>query len=340
MAKGRKPQANARGPEPAPKSRAALYWAIAVAAAAVLVYVNALGNDFVLDDIRLIRDNERIRALASIPHLFASTYWGAQGPQALYRPLVLASYALNYAVHGLDASGYIGVNIALHASVCLLLFALVRALGGSLLAAGLTGIAFAVHPIHTEAVAGHFRTAGVAGSAVVPGGAASASTRACRRPGRPPLSRGRARLLCVRTPVEGKRDDAAARHAGDGRARAGAATRRTAGNPAVASCAGLSADARRCDRIPRRPARDPRRYRHRRQCDRAARQPTCADHDLTVRRRARRDLGTIADDGVRRVHRLRAPAGVAGAPVAGLFLQSDSSRDERARPSISSPASH
>lgn len=131
-----------------------MYWAIAVAAAAVLVYVNALGNDFVLDDIRLIRDNDRIRDVANIPHLFASTYWGAQGAQALYRPLVLATYALNYAVHGLSAPGYIAVNIALHATICLLLFALVRVLGGSLLAAAVTGIAFAVHPVHTEAVAG------------------------------------------------------------------------------------------------------------------------------------------------------------------------------------------
>ena len=36
----------------------------------------------------------------------------------------------------------------------LLLFALVRGIGGSLVAAGITGIAFAVHPVHTEAVTG------------------------------------------------------------------------------------------------------------------------------------------------------------------------------------------
>jgi protein O-mannosyl-transferase len=121
---------------------------------AILCYVNAVGNEFVLDDTRLIRDNLRIRTLANVPHLFASSYWDLSGPQALYRPLVLVSYAFNYAIHGLSPSGYTVVNIALHAAVSLLLFALVRAIGGSLFAAGVAGIAFAVHPVHAEAVAG------------------------------------------------------------------------------------------------------------------------------------------------------------------------------------------
>lgn len=131
-----------------------LPWAIAVGVAAVLVYANAFGHDFALDDIRLIRDNVRIRALADVPQLFASSYWGTQGAQALYRPLVLASYALNYAAHGLSTDGYTAVNVALHAGVSLLLVALVRALGGSVAAAGVTGMLFAVHPVHTEAVTG------------------------------------------------------------------------------------------------------------------------------------------------------------------------------------------
>ena len=136
------------------KRRTALSWALAVGVSAVLCYVNAVGNDFVLDDTRLIRDNLRIRSLANVPHLFASSYWDVAGPQALYRPLVLVSYAVNYAMHGLSPSGYTAVNIALHAAVSLLFFALVRAIGGSLLAAGVAGIAFAVHPVHTEAVTG------------------------------------------------------------------------------------------------------------------------------------------------------------------------------------------
>jgi tetratricopeptide (TPR) repeat protein len=131
-----------------------VYWAIAIVAAAILVYANAIGNAFVLDDTRIIRDDLRIRSLANIPGLFASPYWDLEGANALYRPLVLVSYAINYALHGLSTSGYSIVNIALHAGVSLLLFLIVRAIGGSLVAAGVAGLAFAIHPVHTEAVAG------------------------------------------------------------------------------------------------------------------------------------------------------------------------------------------
>jgi tetratricopeptide (TPR) repeat protein len=137
-----------------PRTNTTIAWALAVGVTAIVCYVNAVGNEFVLDDTRLIRDNLRIRALANVPHLLASSYWDLSGPQALYRPLVLVSYAVNYAIHGLSPSGYTAVNIALHAAVSVLLFALVRAIGGTLFAAGVAGIAFAVHPVHTEAVAG------------------------------------------------------------------------------------------------------------------------------------------------------------------------------------------
>jgi tetratricopeptide (TPR) repeat protein len=120
----------------------------------VLVYLNAFGHDFVLDDTRIIQDNVRIRSIANIPALFASSYWGQGGTNALYRPLALATYAINYAIHGLWTPGYTAVNVALHASVSLLLFGLVRGLGGSLPAAGIAAIGYAVHPVHTEAVTG------------------------------------------------------------------------------------------------------------------------------------------------------------------------------------------
>src|SRR3954469_19894691 len=148
MARARKQQRERRD---APPPRRRTYWPLVIAAAAVLVYVNVFGQDFVLDDTRLIRDNVRIRDLANLPHLFASSYWGVAGAQALYRPLTLASYALNYAVHGLSTAGYTAVNIGLHAIVSLLLFGLVRAMGGSRLVAGISGLAFALHPVHTEA---------------------------------------------------------------------------------------------------------------------------------------------------------------------------------------------
>lgn len=130
------------------------YWALAIAAVAALVYLNAFGHQFVLDDIRLIHDDPRIRSLTNVPHLFASSYWDLQGAQALYRPLVLATYAVNYAMHGLSTYGYTATNVTLHVAVSVLVFALVREIGGALFAAATAGIVFAVHPVHTEAVTG------------------------------------------------------------------------------------------------------------------------------------------------------------------------------------------
>jgi tetratricopeptide (TPR) repeat protein len=163
MAKGRKSRQRPPGRSPGVNtserkrsrdSRATMLWALGVALSAVLVYANAFGNEFVLDDIGIIRDNVRIRSLAGLPHLFASSYWGQGGAQALYRPLVLVTYALNYAAHGLSTGGYIAVNISLHAAVSLLVFELVRRIGGSLFVAGVSGVAFAILPVHTEAVTG------------------------------------------------------------------------------------------------------------------------------------------------------------------------------------------
>ena len=153
------------------------------------------------------------------------------GAQALYRPLVLATYAVNYAIHGLSTYGYTAVNIALHAAVSLLLFALVRGIGGSLFAAGVSGIAFAVHPGAHRGRHGDCGTDGAAGRLLLspcdaPSPAAAGSgPRAMRLPG------WSARVLRLRAPVEGKRDDAPPRASRHGRARSGRGT--SDGQPAV-----------------------------------------------------------------------------------------------------------
>ncbi len=71
------------------------------------------------------------------------------------RPLPAASFALNYAVGGLDPRGYRAANVALHVLAAVVVFALVRATppAGD---ASWPALAFAaiwlVHPIQTEAV--------------------------------------------------------------------------------------------------------------------------------------------------------------------------------------------
>ncbi|HKQ59722.1 MAG TPA: DUF1736 domain-containing protein, partial [Candidatus Polarisedimenticolaceae bacterium] len=120
---------------------------------AAAVYANSLANGFALDDLPLVRDNPEIRRLSGATLAAARPYWPQGEGSGLYRPLVIASYALNYAVTGAGPAGFHAVNVLLHAAASVLAwFALRRvgvhygtALGGALL--------FAVHPVHAEAVA-------------------------------------------------------------------------------------------------------------------------------------------------------------------------------------------
>jgi hypothetical protein len=71
----------------------------------------------------------------------------------LYRPLALATYAANHMVSGLAPWSYHLVNVLLQAGISVMVIRIGRLWGLSVLAAGLAGLIFAVHPIHVEVVA-------------------------------------------------------------------------------------------------------------------------------------------------------------------------------------------
>lgn len=90
--------------------------------AGAAVYANALSGPFVLDDQDTILVNQQIRQLwpPSVV-LFPALELPVAG-----RPVVNVSFALNYALGGLDVRGYHFVNIAIHVACALLLFGIVR----------------------------------------------------------------------------------------------------------------------------------------------------------------------------------------------------------------------
>ena len=55
-------------------------------------------NDFIYDDIPLVRDNVRVHALSGIRDIFANPYWPPPYVEQLYRPLTLAGLSLEYAL--------------------------------------------------------------------------------------------------------------------------------------------------------------------------------------------------------------------------------------------------
>jgi tetratricopeptide (TPR) repeat protein len=122
------------------------------------VYARSFGGPFFFDDVTSIPDNPNIRRLwpLTVP-LSPPPELGALGG----RPLVSLSFAVNYALGGLDVRGYHALNLAIHVLATLLLWRVVaRSLGSPALAGryGGEGAAFAialvwcVHPLLSEPV--------------------------------------------------------------------------------------------------------------------------------------------------------------------------------------------
>jgi len=135
-------------------ARTSLRWPLLCALVAVLVHWRALGNEFALDDVRLVESNPAIVSLARIPRLFVEPYWNvADENYGLYRPLTIASFAVNRAILGAGSFGFHLVNVLLHAAIAALAWLALKRAGTHYGTALLGGCLFAVLPIHAEAVA-------------------------------------------------------------------------------------------------------------------------------------------------------------------------------------------
>jgi protein O-mannosyl-transferase len=123
-------------------------------AVALFVCGNALGNDFTFDDFAYLLNNPRVTSL-NVRALFEPAE--AEEGLRFFRPLTFATYQWNWAVAGAHALTYHLFNVALHAIVSLLLYLVLRklleGLEGEAIIAWVAALLFAVHPIHTEAVA-------------------------------------------------------------------------------------------------------------------------------------------------------------------------------------------
>lgn len=135
-----------------------MYEELLCSAVALLLYLNTLGADFCYDDSRAIKTNQDLLPETPWTNIFYDDFWGTllthSGSHKSYRPLCTLSFRFNYALGGLDPSGYHLVNIVLHGAVTGLFTSLSRLLLGGGLWSLLAGLLFAAHPIHTEAVAG------------------------------------------------------------------------------------------------------------------------------------------------------------------------------------------
>ena len=138
-----------------PRPRSEIAALLVLLAVTFLAYGNSLGNGFVHDDKPVVAENRLVRDPGSMGRIISSGYWTTREASVpeLYRPLVVASFALNHRIGGPAPFGFHLVNLLLHAWVAWLVFRLGGDLSGSPAAAWAASLLFAIHPVHTEAVA-------------------------------------------------------------------------------------------------------------------------------------------------------------------------------------------
>ena len=93
-----------------------------MAVVGLLVYANTLSGPFIFDDLTSIEQNPSIRRLWPLSEPLSPP----RDTPVAGRPLLNLSFAVNYAVGGLDVTGYHLVNLAIHLLAALVLFGLVR----------------------------------------------------------------------------------------------------------------------------------------------------------------------------------------------------------------------
>ncbi len=155
------------GGEPAPLApvRGPSAQLLAVVLLAVALNANTLANGWALDDAPIITANPAVQAgLRGLPRIFASDayagYYASLGAGDLlaggrYRPLSIATFAVEHELFGdSPAVGHAG-NVALYALTVAVLLVLLRrhVLPRDADAAFLAALLFTVHPLHTEVVA-------------------------------------------------------------------------------------------------------------------------------------------------------------------------------------------
>jgi len=128
--------------------------ALLVFIAAFMAYANTLMSDFIWDDEYLILNNSQIKSFSHLGNVF-KTYvgYGSENINNFYRPLQEISNMVDYFLWGDYPIGFHLTNVVLHALVAVMVFVFLFYLTGNIPAAGIAALFYAVHPVHSEAVA-------------------------------------------------------------------------------------------------------------------------------------------------------------------------------------------
>jgi Tfp pilus assembly protein PilF len=130
--------------------------ALGVLLLAAALYASTLTNGFVYDDWEQILQNPNVQSFRHLEQILTRPVWSFRGEELrsnYYRPVMLLGYLFCFAAFGDLPMGYHLVNVLLHVVVVWLVYAAGRRLFGDFRLGLLAAAIFALHPIHTEAVA-------------------------------------------------------------------------------------------------------------------------------------------------------------------------------------------
>ncbi len=132
----------------------------------LLVYSNSFENSFQYDDLHVILKNPSIKDPGNFLQFFLNPQMGSGLTKETsgYRPVLMATFAMNYSLGGLDVFGYHLINFLIHALSAILIYFITLFFlrrsgdegeekpGRNQMAALFAALIFAVHPVQTESV--------------------------------------------------------------------------------------------------------------------------------------------------------------------------------------------
>jgi len=125
-------------------------WIILILFLTLLIYSNAIKNDFVnWDDSSYVQNNPHIKSLdlGSIKKIFTEPYY------LNYHPFTTLTYAIEFSFFKLNPHPYHFFNVLLHLINTLLVFLLIKKITKRIEVPLITALLFAIHPFHVESVA-------------------------------------------------------------------------------------------------------------------------------------------------------------------------------------------
>jgi protein O-mannosyl-transferase len=129
---------------------------VVLCAVTSLAYLSTLSFGFVYDDKPVIVDNVAIRSWHFLTHSLVPQTPVAGAPPGsgtFYRPIAFLWLRLNYAIFGLNPTGWHFAMLAGHVLATYLVFVVVRRLSDNRGIAAVAAILFGLHPVHVENVA-------------------------------------------------------------------------------------------------------------------------------------------------------------------------------------------